>query len=272
MKDANEVKLMIFDMDGVLWKDFEPIGDISWVFKTLQSLDLQLAFATNNSTRTREQYQQKLSGVGIQVNAGQIYTSSIAMAAMLKQTFPQGGPLFIIGEDGLKQPLAENGFYHQEERVLAVVCGMDHKFTFEKMSKATYLIRAGATFYGTNPDRTFPTPAGIGPGAGAILAAIEAASDAAPVLAGKPSANMLLTIMQEREISPNQTVMVGDRLETDILAGHAAGCRNAFVLSGISSAEELETWEPRPDYISADLETFIREQFLPNRTDWSAQG
>ena len=125
-------------------------------------MNLKLAFATNNSSRTRVQYYQKLQELGIQVSPSQIYTSSIAMGSLLKSEYPDGGPLYIIGEEGLRQPLQENGFYYQENDVMAVVCGLDREFSFDKLTKATYLIRAGAKFYGTNPDRTFPTPAGIG--------------------------------------------------------------------------------------------------------------
>jgi 4-nitrophenyl phosphatase len=261
---SKNISCLIFDMDGVLWKDFEPIGDILWVFKTLQQMNLKMAFATNNSSRTRLQYHQKLQDLGIQVNPLQIYTSSIAMASLLKNEYPHGGPLFIIGEDGLRQPLQENGFYYQENDVLGVVCGLDRQFSFDKLTKATYLIRAGAKFYGTNPDRTFPTPAGIGPGAGAILCAIEAATDTKPILAGKPSANMITAILRDQNVSPDQTIMIGDRLETDILAGHAAGCKTALMLSGISTLDELKTWDPAPDFVASNLETFVREQLLPN--------
>ncbi|MEM5776161.1 MAG: hypothetical protein AAGU05_14255, partial [Anaerolineaceae bacterium] len=179
------IQSLILDMDGVIWRSFSPIGDIPWVFKRFGELNLKFALATNNSTKTAGQYVQKMAEIGAEVPESCIFTSSVAMAHLLKARFPDGGPVFILGEEGLQKPLNEMGFYHQEQNVQAVVCGLDRQFNFEKLAKVTYLIRSGLDFYMTNPDRTFPTPQGLGPGAGTILAAIETATDVKPILAGK---------------------------------------------------------------------------------------
>jgi len=261
-KKEDSIQAVILDMDGVIWKSFQPIGNIHWIYQTLQDLEIKIALATNNSSKTRGQYQQKLAKIGMMVQENQIYTSSIAMARLLKRDFPQGGPVFVIGEDGLHQPLSDYGFYHREHDVLAVVSGLDRSFTFEKLNTATFLIRSGAKFYGTNPDRTFPTPQGFGPGAGALLAAIEAATDMQPTLAGKPSPQMIHTILNDLGVSPAQTLVIGDRLETDIKAGQSAGCKTGLVLSGVSTLADLQAWEPKTDYVAVDLENLVREYLL----------
>lgn len=255
------IEALILDMDGVIWRSFEPIGNIPWVFGRLHELGIKFALATNNSTKTPDQYQQRLRLMGATVNADQIFTSSIAMAHLLKEKYPNGGPVFILGEEGLSKPLADQGFFHQEQDVQAVVCGLDREFSFEKLSKVTYLIRSGSEFYMTNPDRTFPTPKGLGPGAGAILAAIEAATDVKPILAGKPAPAIIRTVMHEIGSEPFTTLVVGDRLDTDIQAGQSAGCQTAVVLSGVSNRTEAECWQPKVDYIFDDLEQLVRELF-----------
>ncbi len=262
MADLNRpIDTLILDMDGVIWRSFSPIGDIAWVFKRFRELNLKYALATNNSTKTAGQYVQKLAEIGAEVPESCIFTSSVAMAHLLKSRFPHGGPLFILGEEGLQKPLREMGFYHQEEDVQAVVCGLDREFNFEKLGKVTYLIRSGFDFYMTNPDRTFPTPKGLGPGAGTIQAAIETATDVKAILAGKPSPAMMYTVMQQIGAEPASTLVVGDRLETDILSGQSAGCQTALVLSGVTTREEAERWQPKIDYISDDLEHLVRELF-----------
>jgi 4-nitrophenyl phosphatase len=112
-------------------------------------------------------------------------------------------------------------------------------------------------FYGTNPDLTFPTPQGFTPGAGAILAAIQAATGIEPIVAGKPHKAMIQTALNQLQVSANQALVVGDRLETDILAGQNAGCKTALVLSGASSRQQLESWDPKPDLVSDNLEQMV---------------
>ncbi len=110
--------------------------------------------------------------------------------------------------------------------------------TYQKLSRATLHIRAGAPFYGTNPDKTFPTPQGLVPGAGSILAAIEAATDVKPIIIGKPQPAMMYMALEKLGTLPEETLVVGDRLETDIAAGQAAGCKTALVLSGVSTKQQ----------------------------------
>ncbi len=251
------IRGLILDLDGVLWKDETPLIDARRVFEKIRSSGLKFILATNNATRNVEQYQEKLARFGVEVDPDHIINSGMAVAFLLSQRFASGGPVYIVGEDGVRTALEEKGFYHAEKDVRAVVAGWDREITFTKLKNATLLIRAGAPFYGTNPDRTFPTPEGLIPGAGAILAAIEAATDVRPILGGKPSPAMMDLAMQRLQTAPLETLAIGDRLETDILGGANAGCRTALVLSGVSTLHDLESFQPKPDLVAEDLAHLI---------------
>jgi 4-nitrophenyl phosphatase len=167
-----------------------------------------------------------------------------------------------VGENGLKRALEESGFEPisdpQDETVpVAVVGGFDRDLTYAKLRRATLHIRAGVPFYGTNPDRTFPTPQGLIPGAGAILAAIESATSVEPVIIGKPQPAMMHMALERLGAQPEETLVIGDRLETDIAAGQAAGCKTALVLSGVSSRAQQAAWRPAPDFIAEDLAALL---------------
>ncbi len=251
------IRGLILDMDGVLWKDETPLIDARRVFEKIRASGLKFILATNNATRTLEQYQEKLARFGVEVDDRQIINSAMAVASLLSQHFPGGGPVYIVGEDGLRAALKEKGFYFAEKDVKAVVAGWDRGITFAKLAQATLLIRAGAPFYGTNPDRTFPTPQGLIPGTGALLAAIEAATDQKPILGGKPTPVMMDLAMQRLQTAPAETLAIGDRLETDILGGANAGCRTALLLSGVSTRQDLEAFHPKPDLVAEDLAHLI---------------
>lgn len=257
MQTSTPIRALILDMDGVLWKDKEPIGNLPAIFARLQSKNVQVILATNNATRTPDQYVQKLAGFGVTVEPWRIVNSANATAHRLMKDFPKGGAVFVVGEEGLVKALAAQGFVPAgpEDRPLAVVAGLDLHITYEKLKQATLLIRSGVPFYFTNPDRTFPTPQGLIPGAGSILAALVAATDVQPHLAGKPSPDMYLMALELLNLPAQETLAVGDRLETDILGGQRAGCRTALVLSGVATQADLDSWEPKPDFTAADLDS-----------------
>ena len=154
------LKGVILDMDGVLWKDTQPLGNLPAIFDRIKSLGLKVTLATNNATRTVDQYLEKLGSFGVRLEPWQIITSSDATGFLLQQKFPDKGEVFVIGEDSLKRVLEKYGFNCAEGgvgKIIAVVSGMDRGLTFEKLRVATLLIRQGVPFIGTNPDRTFPT-------------------------------------------------------------------------------------------------------------------
>ena len=248
---------LILDLDGVIWRDDTPINDTQAVFEQIRALALRVVFATNNATRNVDQYLEKLGRFGVKAEPWQVVNSGMAVAYLLAQRFPAGGPVYLLGGDGVRTALEEKGFYHAEKDVLAVVSSMDRSINFAKLTTATLMIRSGIPFYGTNPDRTFPTPQGLIPGSGAILAALEAATDVQAILGGKPSPAMMNLAMQHLGTLPQQTLAVGDRLETDILGGANAGCRTALVLSGVATLKDLEKWSPKPDLVAADLAELI---------------
>ena len=254
---SQNIRGLILDMDGVLWRDTQPIGNLPEIFARIQQLDLRVILATNNATRTVASYLEKLSGFGVHLDPWQIITSSQATAHFMKTQCPKSGNIFVVGETGLQDALHEQGFTTGDGSAIAVVAGMDRQVTYEKLSKATLLIRAGATFIGTNPDRSFPTPAGLVPGAGAILAALETATDVSPIIIGKPGPIMFQQALERLGTTPEETLTVGDRLETDILGGQNARCKTAVVLSGVSTLEHAHAWKPAPDLITPDLTTVL---------------
>ena len=253
----NKIKAVILDMDGVLWRDNEPIGDLPEIFKKMRSSNLKILLATNNSTRTPEQYQNKLAHFGVTISPDQVITSGMATGFLLKKRFPQGGKVFIVGSEALKLTLKNIGFTHSEQDVLAVVVSLTRDFDYQILSRAALLINAGADFVGTNPDVALPTPDGLLPGTGALLAFIEAATGKKPILAGKPYQTMMTMALEQLGISPQEIMMIGDRLTTDIAFGQNAGCATGLVLSGVSSLAEANTWKPKVNLICENLENII---------------
>lgn len=254
-----QIRGLILDMDGVLWRGKVPLVDMPLLFDTLQSRGYAVSLATNNATRSARQVLETLKGFGASLLPAQIVTSSMAVTFLLKNRFPAGGPVFIVGEVGLVEALAEGGFYPARENVVAVVAGLDRDLTYDKIRTAASLIRAGAPFYGSNPDATFPAAEGLWPGAGTVLAAIETASGVKPIVAGKPQPAMFQLALQRMDLAAGEVLVVGDRLDTDILGGQRAGCRTALVLSGVSTREEIAESGIQPDLITSDIGTLVFE-------------
>lgn len=259
LMNDRKIKGLILDMDGVIWRSTEPIGNLPQIFSKLSEIGMQVTFATNNATRDEQQYVDKLASFGVQVNKDQIVNSCMATSHRLIESYPDGGPLYIIGESGLINTLERAGFYHSENMPLAVVVGMDRAVDYEKMGKAAILIRKGVPFYGTNPDKSFPTPEGQTIGTGAILAAIEAATDVSPIICGKPFPDMMYLALEKMNITADEALVVGDRYETDIIGGINANCQTVLVLSGVTSAEKATSVDPQPDIIMKDLTELVEK-------------
>jgi 4-nitrophenyl phosphatase len=253
----SDLKALILDMDGVLWRADQAIGDLPQIFRQIEARHLKVLLATNNSTRSVEQYQQKLAGFGVQIESWQVINSSQATAHYLKERYQNGGAVYVVGEEGLFQALQEKGFQHDKKGAQAVVVGMDRMITYDKLKEATLLIRSGVPMIATNPDRTFPTPEGLVPGAGSIIAALEAASDVKAFVVGKPSKEMFKVALERLGTSTSETLAVGDRLETDIAGAQAVGCKTALVLSGVTTEAAARAWQPAPDFIFSDLTELV---------------
>lgn len=205
------VRGLILDMDGVLWKDDTPIGDLPAIFDRIQSRGLKVTLATNNASKTVNEYLEKLRGFGVTLEPWQIVNSSEATAQVLaslllppnmissdlggvsrpKGVDKGGKAVFVIGENGIVSALRAKGFTpitdpNDETRPVAVISSWDRQLTFQKLRRATLHVRSGVPLYATNADRSFPTPDGLIPGAGSILAALETATDVKATVIGKP--------------------------------------------------------------------------------------
>ena len=257
----SRIKALILDMDGVIWRSDTPIGDLAEIFARIEAGGLKYVFATNNGTRTPEQYVERLAEFGVKVEPSQVVTSALGVAYMLSHKYPKGTKVFMIGEDGIKVALEEKGFEvlstNDAPEAKVVVMGIDRGITFDKMREATLLVRSGIPFYATNPDKTFPTPRGEIPGAGAWISVITTATEVEPIIAGKPFPFMMELSLEILGTNREGTLVVGDRLETDIAAGQAVGCPCALVLSGVSTREQAEQWAPKIDIIADDLYSLI---------------
>lgn len=252
---------LILDMDGVLWADSQALIDLPATFARFKQLRLGVTLATNNGTRTVDQYVEKLAGFGVQIEPWQVLTSALGVAELVARRFPPGTPLFVIGGSGVYAALRAKDFdllpVEQAQRAEAVVFGIDRAISFEKMVEATLLVRAGRPFYATNTDRTFPTPRGQIPGAGSWLSVITTASERQPEVAGKPSPTILQMALERLGTPREQTFVVGDRLETDIAGGQALGCPTALVLTGISTQAQGLAWQPKIDRIASSLAALV---------------
>ena len=253
-----EIKAVVSDMDGVLWRGTTPLPGVAEFFAFLREQQIPFALATNNSGRHPEDYIEKLAAMGVpNMEAWQIVTSGTATADYLKQQYPAGARLYVIGNPGLVRVLTESGFTLTDSEVDAVVAGIDFEFTYAKARIATHLIRnTGAAFIGTNPDVTYPAPDGLVPGAGSVIGMIQLATSVEPTIIGKPQRAMFDVAVQRLGVPASETLMIGDRLDTDIAGGQAAGLKTAFVLTGVSTRDEIGAIQP--DYVFQDLLTLTK--------------
>ncbi len=262
MMIPSNIKALILDMDGVVWKGDAPIGDLAATFKRIRERGLKFVFATNNGTKTPAEYQEKLRGLGVEIDSSQVVTSALGIAFMLAAKYPRGTKIFMIGEDGIRVALEEKGFeilsVENAPAAQVVVMGIDRGINFQKVTEATLLVRAGIPFYTTNTDRTFPTPRGEIPGSGSWLAVITSATGVEPIVAGKPFPYLMELSLERLGTTKADTLVVGDRLETDIAAGQSMGCPTAFVLSGVSTKAEADAWKPAPDLIAENLSELVK--------------
>ncbi len=247
------IRAAILDMDGVLWKGTQPLADLPAVFARMAAQQIKVMAATNNTTRSTHDWVEKLAGFGVSVSEEQVINSAQATARYLEREYPGGAQVYIVGERGLIETLAASGFENSENHVAAVVAGLDREVTYEKLKRATLLVGAGARLIGTNPDLTLPTPEGEIPGAGTIIAALEASTGQRAVVIGKPAPAMFEIALERLGTQPQETLVVGDRIETDIAGGQAAGCRTALVLSGVATLEQARAWSPAPDFIAENI-------------------
>jgi 4-nitrophenyl phosphatase len=256
--DFSTIRAVVMDMDGVLWRGDTPLPGMIALFERLRARNLPFMLASNNSTTAPTDYAAKLARLGVaNIAPREIITSSTATASYLQTHYPAGTRVYIIGMDGLRRVLTEAGFTIADEDVRAVIVGGDFEVTYAKLKRATLLIRAGADFIGTNPDPTFPLPEGLAPGAGSLIAAVRTATDCEPVIIGKPGRPMFEAALQQLGTAAAETLMIGDRLDTDILGAQRAGLRTALVLTGVTHRDQLPASPIQPDAVFDDLPALL---------------
>lgn len=248
-----EVEALCIDMDGVLYRGDTSLPGARALVEWLAERQFPYVLLTNNSTLDSLAYERRLSGMGISVPAGQIITSASAAADYLARNYAPGCRVLIVGESGLEGSVAARGFEIVEQHPEIVLVGMDRRLTYAKLATAALAVRAGARFIATNLDRTLPTEAGEVPGAGAIVAALVAATDQTPLVIGKPEPTMLELALARLGAPPERTAMLGDRLETDILGGQRVGMLTILVLSGATKEAPPSTAEIRPTWVFSGL-------------------
>lgn len=245
------IKHLIIDIDGVLYIGDRPLPRLKDFILFLRRRPVLFVLSTNNSTRTSQQYADKLARMDVEVSPAEIMTSGQAAAKYLAREYPAGTRVHVFGEDSVRQALVEAGFIIADTDVVAVVASMDRSFTYEKVKRANALIRGGARFIATNLDPTNPSEEGPLPGTGSFVAMLETASGVKPTGLGKPEPTMYRLAMEQMGAKAENTAIIGDRLDTDILGGMRAGLTTICVLSGSSNRAEAEAFGP--DYIFKDI-------------------
>lgn len=262
IEELNDIAMFIFDLDGVIYRGKKMINHSDIIIKSLRKRGLDVIFNTNNSTETREMYIQKLKKFGIKITQDEIYTSAFITASSLTALKPNSN-IYVIGEIGLVKELEFQGHHvipvdSAEEDVDFVVVGLDRNLTYEKLNIAqNYIVECGAKFYATNTDATLPVKKGILPGAGVMVKAIQIATGKKPKkIFGKPHTFGIELILEKYDSPPDKAAFVGDRIETDIVAGNRAKLKTILVLTGVTTrdmVDEITDEDSTPDIVLNSL-------------------
>jgi 4-nitrophenyl phosphatase len=253
-----KIKGLILDLDGVLHIGSRPIEGLETFMDFTYRRSIRVVYVTNNSTMTPEALCDRLSGFGIQASETQIITSATATARYLTEVFPDRGEIFLVGEEGLHQAVRDAGFEIGDTTPRAVVVGLDRHIDYQKISTASTAILNGARFVACNVDSGAPKEGGIAPGAGSMVAAIQAVVQIPPVEIGKPEPRMFHEAVQRLALDPEECAAVGDRLDIDIAAAHLADLPSILVLSGMTSPDMIEGSLYPPDLIYEDIVEMVK--------------
>lgn len=252
----------IFDLDGTLYRGNEVIPGAAEFVAGLRRKGVPLLFLTNNSTTPPRGVAERLTGMGIPARPEEVLGSAQATAAVLAAEMP-GGRVYMVGETGLREALLAAGLTVTADfRVAdAVVVGMDREATYPRLRDAALGIQRGIPFIATNTDRTLPTELGLIPGAGSLVGLLEIATEVKARVIGKPSAAIMQLGLRRLGTPAALTAAVGDRPETDILGGQAAGMPTIAVLTGAGTAEGFAAMQPGPDWVFEDLAALAKAYF-----------
>ncbi len=248
LEKLHQKKAFICDMDGVVYHGNKLLPGVREFVNWLKTQNKQFLFLTNSSDRSPRELQEKLQRLGVEVAVENFYTSALATAAFLAQQNP-GGSAFVIGEEALINALQEAGFSLSDSSPDYVVMGETRSYNYEKLEQATLLVRNGAKLIGTNPDISDPSEKGIIPATGALISPLELATNCQAYFPGKPNPLMIRNALKKLACSGEESVIIGDRMDTDIRAGIESEIDTVLVLSGVSSTEDLQRFAYRPQYI-----------------------
>ena len=256
MTRRDEIECWLTDMDGVLVHENSPLPGAAELLRQWDDAGTPFLVLTNNSSYTPRDLSARLRASGLNVPEDRIWTSALATADFLRSQAP-GGTAFVIGEVGLTTALHEAGFIMTETNPDYVVVGETRNYSFEAITKAIRLLLNGARFISTNPDATGPSADGPLPATGAIAALISKATGMEPYVVGKPNPMMFRSAMNKIGAHSENTAMIGDRMDTDIVAGIEAGLHTILVMTGISDQAEIRRYPFRPDEILSGVHELV---------------
>jgi NagD protein len=252
------VESYLMDMDGVIVREDHLVPGADRFVARLREAGRKFLVLTNNSRHTPRDLAAHLGRLGLDVTDGDIWTSALATARFLGDQRP-GGSAFVIGESGLTTALYEAGYTQTDHNPDYVVLGETRTYSFERITRAIRLIQGGARFIATNPDDTSPSPEGPLPATGAVAAMISRASGVKPYYVGKPNPLMMRSALRAIDAHSESTVMIGDRMETDIVSGIEAGMRTVLVLTGSTDRPTAETFPFLPTQIVESIADLVGE-------------
>ncbi|MBF4634917.1 HAD family hydrolase [Agreia pratensis] len=259
MARRDEIECWLTDMDGVLVHENRALPGAAELLQQWRDEGKPYLVLTNNSIYTPRDLSARLRASGLEVPEEAIWTSALATASFLKSQMP-GGSAFVIGEAGITTALHEAGFIMTDTNPDYVVVGETRNYSFEAITRAIRLISAGARFIVTNPDATGPSAEGPMPATGAVAALITKATGMEPYVVGKPNPMMFRSALNRIGAHSENTGMIGDRMDTDVVAGIEAGLHTILVLTGISDQAEIEKYPFRPDEILSGVSELLRTE------------
>src|ERR1700748_1983678 len=252
------IESWLMDMDGVLVHEANALPGADRFLARLRELDLPFLLLTNNSIYTRRDLAARLRASGLDVPEESIWTSASATARFLETQRPNG-TAFVVGESGISTSLYQSGYTLTDREPDYVILGETRTYSFERITQAIRLIAGGARFIATNPDPTGPSPSGPLPATGAVAALITRATGVEPYFVGKPNPLMMRSALNALNAHSETTAMIGDRMDTDIVAGLEAGMETILVLFGVTTREEAERFPSRPSRIVDSVADLIDE-------------
>jgi NagD protein len=241
-------KAFISDMDGVIYHGSKLMPGAKEYVEWLNAENKAYLFLTNNAGRTQQQTAEKLQRLGLDVGAEHCYTSALATAEFMARQIPNG-TAFVIGDDGIREALREVGYTEDDKTPDYVVVSETHKYDYRSVTHAINLVRRGARLIGTNPDISGPVEDGLVPGTGAIMAPIELASESTAYYVGKPNPLIMRNALKHLRCRREETAIIGDRMDTDIIAGIESEIETVLVLTGVTSRQMLPRIAYKPGYV-----------------------